>query len=292
MPELPEVEITRRKLAPHLLGRKLANVRTTAKSYFFVTPPDVLSAQLTGRTAVGLTRHGKYLLLELDDASRVLLHLGMTGQLFFAGSPSVRLLSSTRGGALTPETQQTAFKPDAHTHIQIELEGEPRTLYFRDARKFGKVQWLAPGETCARLEKLGVDALSGTAEDLQRACAKRRCNVKTLLLDQSVLAGVGNIYADEALFLAGIRPRRSCARLSKDDCMRLLQAVQQVLLRSIETGGSSISDYMHPDGGRGSYQDERHVYGREGQPCKRCKTTIKRIVIGQRSSCYCATCQA
>jgi formamidopyrimidine-DNA glycosylase len=168
----------------------------------------------------------------------------------------------------------------------------PPALYFRDVRKFGKVDLLAPGKTSPRLERLGLDALEVTGPHLFENTRKRRVAIKTLLLDQAVLAGVGNIYADEALFLAGVRPRRAAQRLTLKQCDAIARSLTRVLKRSIATGGSSISDFVGPDGADGKYQDERHVYARTGEPCKRCGTSITRVVLGARSAHFCATCQA
>ncbi len=292
VPELPEVEVTRRELLPKLLGRRIAEVSTTRKSYFFITPPARLRRELLGRTPTQLTRFGKYLLLELDDGARLLLHLGMTGQLFFSGDPSVRLLQALRGVTLAPERQETGFTPDAHTHLVLSFADAGQSLYFRDVRKFGKVELLAPQQSSPRLDKLGIDALLAKGSDLYAASRGRSVATKTLLLDQSVLAGVGNIYADEALFIAGVSPVRRANRLKPEACDAIVAATQRVMLRSIETGGSSISDYVRPDGERGSYQDERQVYSRTGQACVRCGSVIKRRVLGQRSTHYCPKCQA
>lgn len=290
MPELPEVEVTRRKIAPALIGRVIAGVRTTAPSYFFLTPPPVLKRRLKGRTVVSLERLGKYLLASLDDGSRLLLHLGMTGQLFLQGSASLRLLSSTARASLKPE-QQPDFKPDRHTHLRVAFKDGGPEVWFRDARKFGKVKWLAAGESDTRLDRLGPDALAATGTELHAAARRRGVAVKSLLLDQSVLGGVGNIYADEALFLSGLRPLRRASRLTRAECDRLVSNIRRVLKRSIETGGSSISDYVAPDGSDGAYQDERAVYAREGESCRVCGDEIKRIVIGQRSAHFCPQCQ-
>ena len=292
MPELPEVEVTRRQIEPLLLGRSIARVETTKDSYFFLTKPKQLAKRLSGRRTERIERHGKYLLVHLDDGQRLLLHLGMTGQLFAAGAASPRLLRATGRAALTPEQTRAGFVPDLHTHLRVSFADEGPALYFRDARKFGKVQLLARDEESARLAKLGVDALVAKGSDLYEASRGRRAPIKTVLLDQGVLAGIGNIYADEALFIAGIKPRRPARSLSVDACERLVRAAQRVLLRSIETGGSSISDYVRPDGSDGGYQDERRAYGRKGEACSRCGTTIKRIVIGQRASFFCPGCQS
>lgn len=292
MPELPEVEVTRRQVVPLLVGRRIAAVHTTRPSYFFVTPPATLRRRLTGRVATDVARHGKYLLAALDDGSRVLLHLGMTGQLYGSGASSVRLLSSTGGGTLAPEEQASAPGPDRHTHLRLEFEDGGRDLLFRDTRKFGKVAWLAPGASDPRLDRLGPDALGADGALLWAASRRRTAPVKTLLLDQGVLAGVGNIYADEALFGARVRPLRSARRLTRAECDLLAAEIRRVLLRSIETGGSSISDYVQPDGSDGGYQDERQAYARTGERCLRCaEGVIARRVIGGRSSHYCPRCQ-
>lgn len=290
MPELPEVEVTRLRLRPHLLGRRISQVVTTPPSYFFLTPPDELQRRLLHRQVEQLTRHGKYLVAELDDNSRLLLHLGMTGQLFTANAISPRLLRKTRAAQIEGAAQP-GFAPDQHTHLQLGFADGSARVYFRDARKFGKIRWLAKGQEDARLTKLGVDALAATGDDLFTAARRRNVAIKTLLLDQSVLAGCGNIYADEALFGAGLRPSRRSSKVSRQACEALVHALQRVLLRSIETGGSSISDYITPDGSDGGFQDERRVYARRGEPCQTCGTAIRRVVLGQRSTHYCPTCQ-
>ena len=292
MPELPEVEVTRRQLEPLLVGRTLSAVRTTTDSYFFLTPPAALRRRLRGRPILALERLGKYLLVSLDRGERLLLHLGMTGQIFGSGASSVRLLSSTAGASLAPERQCAGFRPDPHTHLHLRFADDGPDVFFRDVRKFGKEHLLARGERCARLDRLGPDALGIRADAVYAAARRRRAPVKTLLLDQSVLAGVGNIYADEALFLSRIRPKRRSDRLGREDCRRLAAAVRRVLRRSIETGGSSISDYVRPDGSDGGYQDERRAYGRTGEPCPRCATPIRRVVLGGRASHFCPRCQS
>jgi len=290
MPELPEVETTRRRVAPLLVGRRIEGVETTRPSYFFLTPPDELRRLLEGRRVESLDRAGKYLVAKLDGGARLLLHLGMTGQLFSSEATSPRLLSATARASLPPEAQRR-FEPDEHTHLRLRLDGIGPRVFFRDVRKFGKVQWLAAGERSARLDRLGTDALEVTGEILFRANRARRVSIKAMLLDQSVCAGVGNIYADEALFLAGVRPGRAAGRVTRRECDAIAESMGRVLERSIETGGSSISDYFAPDGADGGYQDERKVYGRMGEPCLVCGESIKRRVIAQRSTHYCAGCQ-
>ena len=269
MPELPEVETTRRMLVPLLVGRRIAAVRTTQPSYFFLTAPAILRRRLPGRRFEALERVGKYMLAGLDNGERLLLHLGMTGEI-------------VRAGALTA---------DRHIHLRMSFDDAGPDVLFRDERKFGKVQLLGATERSARLDRLGPDALSVKAAHLHAASRGRRVTVKSLLLDQAILAGVGNIYADEALFLSSLRPTRRAGRVTREEYGALAAALKRVLRRSIATGGSSISDYVKPDGTDGAYQDERHVYQREGEPCPRCRTPIRRIVIGARSSHFCPRCQ-
>jgi len=290
MPELPEVEVTRRRIAPLLVGRRIRKVETTADSYLFLTRPGSLRRRLAGRRVEALERHGKYLLAELDGGSRLVLHLGMTGQLFASGASSVRLLSATARSALAPE-EQADFRPDAHTHLRLGFDDDGPEVYLRDVRKFGKVLLLASGETHPRLERLGVDALEVDGEQLFAATRGRSVAIKSLLLDQSVLTGVGNIYADEALHRAGVRPTRRAARVTRRECDALAREIRGVLARSIETGGSSIRDYVTPDGSDGGFQDERRVYARAGEPCRACDAPIRKIVVGARGTHYCPRCQ-
>lgn len=290
MPELPEVEVTRRSIAPRLVGRRILEVRTTRDSYFFLTRPARLRRELPGRRVAALDRRGKYLLARLDDGSCLVLHLGMTGQLFSSSARSLRLLSATARSALLPE-EQGAFRPDAHTHLRLRFDDGGEEVFFRDVRKFGKVLLLARGEDDARLARLGPDALEVEGAQLFAATRRRQVAVKNLLLDQSVIAGVGNIYADEALFRAGVRPTRRALRVTRRECVALAEALRAVLERSIETGGSSISDYVSPDGRDGRYQSERRVYARKGEPCSACGTPIRRTVLAQRGTHYCPRCQ-
>jgi formamidopyrimidine-DNA glycosylase len=290
MPELPEVEVTRRRIAKLLVGRKIARVVTTKPSYFFLTSPKRLQQELAGRTVDKLDRHGKYLLARLDSGATLLLHLGMTGQLFGEGAKSLRLMRKPDRRSVATE-KPSGFSPDEHTHLQLEFSDRGARVFFRDVRKFGKVLLVAGGKSDARLDKLGIDALEAAGEHLFEAARARKIPIKTLLLDQAVIAGIGNIYADEALFLAGVSPRRVARRVSHDECTAIVAAAQKVMKRSIQTGGSSISDYVNPDGSDGGYQNERKVYGREGEPCPTCSTALRRVVIAARSSHFCPECQ-
>jgi formamidopyrimidine-DNA glycosylase len=291
VPELPEVEVTRRRIGPLLVGRRIREVRTTRDSRLFLTRPAKLRARLRGRSVAALGRSGKYLVAEFDDGARLVVHLGMTGQLFSSAAASPRLLSATRRASLTPEAQGD-FRPDAHTHLQLCFEDGGPQVFLRDVRKFGKLLLLEPGESHPRLARLGVDALETTGESLFAALRGRKASIKAMLLDQALLSGVGNIYADEALFRAGVRPARRAGRVTRLECERLAAAIREVLERSIETGGSSIRDYITPDGSDGFYQDERRVYARGGEPCLRCGSAIRRTTIAQRGTHYCPSCQS
>ena len=290
VPELPEVEVTRRRIGPLLVGRLICQVRTTRDSYFFLTRPARLRARLTGRRIAALVRLGKYLVAELDEGSRLVVHLGMTGQLFSSAATSPRLLSASRRSSISPEAQR-GFKADAHTHLQLLFDDGGPEVYFRDVRKFGKVLLLERGESHPRLARLGIDALEATGDALFAATRGRKASIKALLLDQALISGVGNIYADEALFRAGVRPSRCAGRVTRRECARIAAAIREVLERSIETGGSSIRDYVAPDGSDGRYQDERRVYARTGEPCLRCGSPIRRTTVAQRGTHYCPTCQ-
>ncbi len=267
MPELPEVEVTRRQLQPLLVGRTITRVWTGRSSTFFLTPPLRLARRLAGRRVLALDRVGKYLLALLDDGARLLMHLGMTGQI---------------GDAPL----------DVHTHLRLRFDDGGPEVRFHDVRKFGKVQILEPGRSSPRVDRLGPDALGVRGDRLFTGTRGRRAAIKTVLLDQAVLAGIGNIYADEALFLAGVRPSRRAARVGAVECRRLAAALRRVLRQGIRAGGSTIDDYRRPDGSPGQYQEDHRVYGRAGEPCPRCRTRIRRVVIGQRSSHYCPRCQS
>jgi formamidopyrimidine-DNA glycosylase len=295
VPELPEVEVTRRGLTPLLVGRRVSEIETTRRSRFFMTDPRKLRRRLAGRRIEVLVRQGKYLLAVLDDGASLVLHLGMTGQLLAAGAPSPRLLRRSApphpGLAAEPPGAPHGFAPDQHTHLRLRFEDGGPEVLFRDVRKFGRVKLLEPGEPLERLERLGPDALEVTGSLLWDASRRRRLAVKCLLLDQAVLAGVGNIYADEALFRAGVRPARRAGRLSRKECDALADAIRLVLARGIETGGSSVDDFVQPDGSDGAFQEEHLVYQRDGEPCLRCGRELKRVVLGGRSSHYCPGCQ-
>ncbi len=267
MPELPEVETVRRQLAAVWTGRTVSRVLTGKHSYFFLTTPLVLRRRLLGRTLLKLHRHGKYLIAEFAQQERLLLHLGMTGQLV-----------------------ARALAPDPHVHLVLELD-QGRAISFRDVRKFGKVEWLGRGQGSGRLAKLGPDALTADPALVSRALGTRRVAIKTALLDQKLWAGVGNIYADEALYAAGVRPTLPAHRVGPSRGEQLVRATQAILLRAVEHGGSSINDYIQPEGELGGFQNWHQVYGKAGKPCPTCGKPIVRVILAARSTHFCPTCQ-
>ena len=281
--------MTRRQIEPVLVGRRIRAVRTTRPSYVFVTPPGRIRRALAGRTVTALDRRGKYLLASLDDGGRLVVHLGMTGQLFSSTARSPRLFTGGRT-ALDPE-ESLRFRPDVHTHLRLSFEDDGPEVFLRDVRKFGKVLWLAPGESHPRLDRLGQDALQVKGALLFQASRGRTAPIKALLLDQSVIAGVGNIYADEARFWARVRPGRRAGRVTRRECDRIAEAIRRVMQRSIETGGSSMSDYVAPDGSDGAYQHERMVYARDGEACIACGGRVRKTRVAQRGTHFCAACQ-
>ncbi len=267
MPELPEVEVVGRALRRAWVGRTIERVWVGPPSYFFSTPPGTLRKRLVGARVTDLSRHGKYLFATLSDESRLLLHLGMTGQLTMSAVPK-----------------------DNHVHLVVHFD-DGGVATFRDVRKFGKIEWLAPNTTSRREQVLGPDALGIDLPTFRGGLAKRRAPLKSLLLDQSVLAGVGNIYADEALFRAKLSPLRPGSDLRPAEAARLLECVRGILEESIASGGSTINDYLKADGELGGFQDFHRVYGKTGEPCPKCRTPIARVVLGGRSTHFCPKCQ-
>ncbi|MBN2196625.1 MAG: bifunctional DNA-formamidopyrimidine glycosylase/DNA-(apurinic or apyrimidinic site) lyase [Polyangiaceae bacterium] len=289
VPELPEVEVTRRRVAPLLVDREIATVETTKPSGFFLTPPATLRRRLVGRRVTELGRHGKYLIGGLDDGSRLLLHLGMTGQLVSASARSPRLFRVSDRHPMA--TDPWRFAGDRHTHLRLGFRDLGEEVWFRDPRRFGRVEWLAPGAVSPRLAKLGLDALVVDPAAFCAVIQRRRAPLKALLLDQSLLAGVGNIYADEALFRARLHPLRSGTQLSHPAALALLASIQGILLEAIDRGGTSISDFVAPDGTDGGFSANLRVYQRAGMPCLICGTVLMRIVVRGRSTHFCPRCQ-
>jgi formamidopyrimidine-DNA glycosylase len=268
MPELPEVETTRQGLLPRLQGRTLQHIVVRNPRLRWPVPED-LEAQLQGLKLNTLTRRGKYLLFDFGATTQI-VHLGMSGSLRFAERD----------------------EPALHDHVDW-LFDDGSTLRLRDPRRFGAVLLSAQPMQHPLLAHLGPEPLTPAfdAAYLHAQCQRRCAAIKQVIMDAQVVVGVGNIYASESLFHAGIRPATSARRLSRPACARLAAAIKQVLSAAIAAGGSSLRDYVHSSGELGYFQLQTRVYDREGLPCKTCATPIRRIVQGQRASFYCPKCQ-
>jgi len=271
VPELPEVETTRRGIEPHVTGAVVREV-LVRRTDLRLPVPDSL-ASIEGLTIRGVSRRSKYLLLDLGMGGTVLIHLGMSGSLRVVDPGS-------------------DWKK--HDHIGISLSGGLQ-LRFHDPRRFGMVLHLAEGDPLehALLRSLGPEPLESgfTPMHLKRACAGRTVPIKLVLMDAKVVVGVGNIYASEALFRAGIRPGTRASSLSLPRITRLVTAVSQVLEESIREGGTTLRDFLHSSGEPGYFAQRLFVYDRKGKPCRNCGTAIHHKVMGQRSTFWCAVCQ-
>jgi len=269
MPELPEVETTRRALARVLVGQEIIGVDVRDSRLRW--PVDAqLGARLAHRTVRSLGRRGKYLLIE-TDAGTLIWHLGMSGSLRFLDRPG---------------------PPQTHDHIDIVLATGAR-VRFNDPRRFGSLSFSTAPERHWLLAKLGVEPLEPGFDGayLAHVCRGRRVAIKQLLMNSRVVTGVGNIYANEALFGAGIHPLRAAGRISAPRLARLADAVKAVLERAIRAGGTTLRDYVSGDGRPGYFQQTLAVYGRDGEPCRACGATVRLRIVGQRATYYCPRCQ-
>lgn len=270
MPELPEVETTRRGIEPFLVGCRIERLIVRQASLRWPVP-DELPERVTGRTVGRLDRRGKYLLMSLDNGT-VIVHLGMSG--------SLRLCS-------------TDLPPRKHDHLDLIL-GPDLALRFHDPRRFGC--WLWTSEDPVRhplLAELGPEPFDSafSGEYLHRIARTRSAAVKTLIMDHRVVVGVGNIYANEALFRAGIDPRRSARRVGRVRYQLLALNIRRVLEEAIEVGGTTLRDFVNERGSPGYFQQTLGVYGRAGEPCRRCATPVRVLRVGQRSTFFCPHCQ-
>ena len=274
MPELPEVETYVRDLEPTLMGRTVIGV--TVRWARTIALPSVaqFTQELVGRRFTAFDRRGKYMLLGLDNGHTLIVHLRMTGRLSAYATP---------------------LAPDKHTHVVLDL-ADGGQLHFQDSRKFGRIWLVATPATV--LAKLGPEPLSEDfiIADFATRLAGRTATIKALLLDQSIVAGVGNIYADESLYLAGIHPARPGGDLRIEEIHKLHAAIRTVLGRAIAAHGSSLGDssiqnYQRLGGEPGDFQSQHRVFQRTGQPCHHCGQPVERIVIAQRSTHFCPQCQ-
>jgi formamidopyrimidine-DNA glycosylase len=281
MPELPEVETVARGLRQAILGRRILSV--TLGKTDFIDDPLALEQHLPGRRIEAVERYGKFMLLRLSALARIngrpdneaakpaslLVHLGMTGQM--APSP--------------------AEKPrEKHTHVCLLLD-DGRELRYTDARRFGRMAYLTEVPLAEELTGFGADPLEISKEEFAHRIRGRRARIKALLLDQTVLRGVGNIYADESLWRARIHPARLGTKLTRDQTALLWHRLQEILHKAIAMRGSSISDFLDAEGEPGEYQRRHRAYGREGKRCYRCKAVIRRGIVAGRSSYFCPKCQ-
>jgi formamidopyrimidine-DNA glycosylase len=273
MPELPEVETVARGLREVLPGRRVLSVRLGKTD--FIDDPAALEQDLPGGTFRRIRRLGKFLLLDLEprktpaEESSLLIHLGMTGKI----------------SVCAPETPVPL-----HTHVFLALD-DGRELRYNDVRRFGRMALLANGAHERVLGGLGAEPLEVSEAEFRTRIQARKSRIKALLLNQSVLRGIGNIYADESLWRAKIHPEKIGARLQDDELRRLHRAVQHILREAIRLRGSSISDYVDLDGGRGEFQQKHRAYQHDGKKCFRCGTIIRRIIVAGRSTHFCPQCQ-
>ena len=277
MPELPEVETVANGVDARVRGQRIVSVWTSGKPQTFKSPETEIADVLTGATIAKVRRVGKSIVMDFtkgrgskakgqEGAGQFLVHLGMTG----------RLLVSAKEVPLPP-----------HTHAVLAL-ADGREVRFVDARRFGRLSVVTDA---GGYSGPGVEPTTVSAEEFATLFKGRKLAIKAALLNQSILHGVGNIYADESLFRAGIRPRKQAGKLTRAELLRLHDALQKVLAHAIKLGGSSVSDYVDADGVRGFFQLEHKVYGRAGEDCKDCGTALKKIVVGGRTTVYCPVCQ-
>ena len=272
MPELPEVETTCRGVAPHLVGSSIQRAIVRQRRLRWPIPAG-FEKKITGRCVTAIERRAKYLLLTLDDGATLIVHLGMSG--------SLRLDDPT-----TPHRK--------HDHIELHLSSG-LCLRYCDPRRFGA--WLHTTDDPqqhALLVDLGPEPLSKqfSAKYLQERLKNRKQPIKTLIMDSHLVVGVGNIYANEALFLAGIHPQRQGQSLTTEECQRLVQHIKQILRRAIQRGGTTLRDFIGGDGKPGYFAQELLVYGRADEPCLHCQTPLMEIRLGQRSTVFCSHCQS
>lgn len=270
MPELPEVETTRRGIAPFLENRTIRGVRVHDARLRWPVPAD-LAERLTGAVPRQVDRRAKYLLVRFDSGT-LMIHLGMSGSLRVITDRSARL---------------------THDHIELDL-GDDQWLRYNDPRRFGAWLWSDDPDAHPLISHLGpepLDPVTFTGQQLYRQSRGRTTSIKAFIMDSRVVVGVGNIYANEALYMAGIHPKRSAGRISRARMVRLVDAIREILTAAILMGGTTLRDFVNSDGKPGYFAQSLNVYGRGGEPCRQCGDTLREIRLGQRSTVYCAKCQ-
>jgi formamidopyrimidine-DNA glycosylase len=269
VPELPEVETTRRGIHPHVVGRQITNVLVREPRLRWPVTP-ALGQNLTGQKILDVSRRGKYLFVH-TAAGRAMIHLGMSG--------SLRVLPSNT-------------EAEKHDHIDLCLD-DGLTLRYRDPRRFGSFFWLVGDDSHKLIEGLGPEPLSEgfDGDYLFARSRKKSVAIKQFVMDSKVVVGVGNIYANESLFMAGIRPDRKAGSLSRKRYLDLAARIKVVLSAAIEAGGTTLQDFVNENGEPGYFQQELKVYGRGGEPCSSCTRLLVEIRLGQRTTVYCQKCQ-
>ncbi|MBF0281782.1 MAG: bifunctional DNA-formamidopyrimidine glycosylase/DNA-(apurinic or apyrimidinic site) lyase [Zetaproteobacteria bacterium] len=273
MPELPEVEVVKQGLTPHLLGQSIRQIITSEKPLRFPIDRNHFNTTLQSKTIITIERRAKYLLIHFNDQHVLICHLGMTGQFH-----------------ILPQTAPTL----SHEHVRIDFH-QGQSIRYRDPRRFGFMLLTTSAQLPQhpRLIHLGPEPFSAhfTPRYLEEISIKSHKAIKTLMMEQTVVVGIGNIYASESLFHSNISPLRKANTLLPDEIEKLIQAIQKILHDAIEAGGSSISDFVKADGQPGYFSHQFRVYGRENSPCYQCQSTIERITQLGRSTFFCPSCQ-
>jgi len=269
MPELPEVETSRRGIAPYVVDQRVQGITIRERRLRWPISTAV-DKHLPGATIQSVGRRAKYLLLE-TDAGTAMIHLGMSGSVFIV---------------------DTETPAGVHDHFDVALDSG-MSLRFRDPRRFGSLHWTNDLANHQLIRELGPEPLDDefNSDYLWQKSRGRRVTIKQFIMNASVVVGVGNIYASESLFLAGIHPQRAAGRVAKHRYELLVAAIKDVLAKAIDAGGTTLRDFYGGDGEAGYFQQELSVYGRDGEPCKNCKREVSAVVLGQRSTFYCKHCQ-
>jgi formamidopyrimidine-DNA glycosylase len=283
MPELPEVETIRRGLEKYLVGHRIITVVVNLPKQISGETQAILEAKI-----IAVKRFGKGLVIDLDNSYSITIHVKMTGQLLYReGTKGIKRIKGTKSKVAI------GLLPDKYTHVIFELD-RGAFLFYRDIRQFGWIKVVRSDSVASQpfFKKLGPEPLRDlTLKMFQEMLAKRKTPVKQLLLDQEKIAGIGNIYANDALFVAGIHPARPANALTGQEQEKLLVAIEQVLQKGIDVGGASEWSYVDALGQAGKYQDFFQIYHKTGQPCKKCSTTVVSIKMGGRGTFFCPTCQ-